>query len=155
AAATPRVAAAAPIEAAAPVEPVEPIMVADAAANPAIAAKPAAPEPRAIYFIQTGAAEPDATAQAELDELARRLRDDRALEISVHGHADARGSRVANHRLSKQRAQAVARVLQRDGIAAKRILLAWYGERKPAVAGAGDEAWAANRRVELRVHRSE
>jgi outer membrane protein OmpA-like peptidoglycan-associated protein len=129
----------------------EPIIVAEAAAPP----QPAAPVPRAVYFIQTGAAEPDAAARAELDALAQRLRADRDLEISVYGHADARGSQRANRRLSKQRAQAVARVLQREGVAARRIALAWYGEHKPAVPGAGDDAWAANRRVELRVHRSE
>jgi peptidoglycan-associated lipoprotein len=141
----------------------EPTIVADAGREPAVpaaapkpiaAASPATPPPP-IYFAHTGEAEVDASGQLALEGLAEQLRDDGALAVSVRGHADARGSRRINHRLSQRRAQAVARVLEREGIASRRIDVAWFGEARPAQRGVGDQAWAANRRVEVRIHRSE
>ncbi len=104
-----------------------------------------------IYFVDTGSAELGADARASLLALAGRMRDDASLRVIVRGHADARGTRRDNFRLSRRRAQAVARELGVHGIDEQRISLAWFGERKPAVRGSNPRAWAANRRVELDV----
>ena len=69
--------------------------------------------------------------------------------VRLEGHADERGTREYNIGLGEQRAQAVRRVLLLQGASADQLGTVSYGEERPAVTGAGDEAYLQNRRVEL------
>lgn len=52
--------------------------------------------------------------------------------------------------LGERRAAAVQRYLVLQGVSPAQLELVSYGEEKPAVVGSTEEAWAQNRRVELR-----
>ncbi len=51
-------------------------------------------------------------ARSRLGDVARRIRTDRPQDVSIEAHTDAVGSRAANDRLSRRRAESVARALQ-------------------------------------------
>jgi peptidoglycan-associated lipoprotein len=69
--------------------------------------------------------------------------------IRLEGHADERGTREYNLALGERRANAVARYMQANGIAASRIETISYGKEKPADLGHDEAAWSKNRRVEI------
>lgn len=75
------------------------------------------------------------------------LRDKR---LSLEGHADERGGREYNLALGQKRAEAVARALELLGVEPGRIEAVSFGEERPADARSTEEAWAKNRRVEIK-----
>lgn len=85
-------------------------------------------------------------ARSALDQHARRI----SGSIVLEGHADERGSREYNIALGERRAQAVADYLQSRGVSSGMMEIVSYGEERPAVFGSNENAWARNRRVELR-----
>ena len=70
--------------------------------------------------------------------------------LVVEGHADERGSREYNLALGQKRAEAVRRALTLVGATDAQIEAVSFGEESPAVAGSSEDAYARNRRVELR-----
>jgi outer membrane protein OmpA-like peptidoglycan-associated protein len=87
--------------------------------------------------------------------LARALRRKRFHRIAVEGHTDQRGENDLNQRLSWLRAQAAAAILIEEGIPAGRITARGIGSSRPLDAADTTDAWANNRRVEIRVLRTE
>ena len=84
----------------------------------------------------------------ELVQLARVL--ERRSELTliwIEGHADATGPERWNLELSRLRAQAVADVLIRHGVAAARLKPVGFGEAKPQVQTPRGESNEKNRRV--------
>ncbi|GHD45973.1 peptidoglycan-associated lipoprotein [Marinobacter persicus] len=81
---------------------------------------------------------------------ARYLADNPRVQVRAEGHADERGSKEYNLALGERRAKAVERFLIVNGASRGQIETISYGEEKPAVRGSGEEAWAQNRRVELK-----
>lgn len=73
--------------------------------------------------------------------------------VTLEGHTDERGSREYNLALGERRAQAVQRVMELLGAAPDQLRVVSYGEEQPAEFGHTEEAWAANRRVEI-IYRS-
>jgi peptidoglycan-associated lipoprotein len=67
----------------------------------------------------------------------------------LEGHADERGSPEYNVALAEQRAKAVQRLMQLQGVGAGQMRLLSYGEEKPATSGHDENAWQQNRRVEI------
>jgi chemotaxis protein MotB len=111
-----------------------------------------------------------APASAELSEAGRRqLRDlalvlaevtplipaDVAWVLRVDGHADRnpiRSSRFAsNWELAAARAIAVAQMLISEGLPANRVAAASFGDAQPIDQGDTPQAFARNRRIELRL----
>jgi peptidoglycan-associated lipoprotein len=72
-----------------------------------------------------------------------------SVKVTVEGHADERGAREYNIGLGDQRAQAVRRMLEFQGVSVAQISTVSFGEEKPAVEGHDESAWSMNRRVEL------
>lgn len=72
-------------------------------------------------------------------------------KAAVEGHADERGSKEYNLALGQKRAEAVVKSLTLVGVKAEQLEATSFGEEKPAAAGQTEEAFAKNRRVELRV----
>ena len=64
--------------------------------------------------------------------------------------ADERGTEEYNLHLSNRRASTVKRYLVNLGVPEKNLETVGYGENRPADSGHTEDAWAANRRVELR-----
>jgi peptidoglycan-associated lipoprotein len=108
---------------------------------------------QAVYF-ETDKSDLTPAALALLDRKVAILRGHPRLEVQVEGHCDERGPDEYNLALGNRRAASVLRYLVEHGVGAARITIISYGEERPAVPGATEEAWAKNRRAEFRVTRS-
>ena len=108
----------------------------------------------------TGSAEISETGQVLLDELAAEILSimetlpvDADWRLEVQGHADIRptGARwPSNWELSAYRASAAVRALAEAGAPVERLAAVGLGEYHPLVDEATQEAYAMNRRLELR-----
>ena len=103
---------------------------------------------RIVYF-DFDSAEVRADSQTVVAAHARYLAGAPAQKVRLEGHADERGSREYNIGLGERRAQSVRRALMLQGVAEAQITTVSYGEERPAVAGSDEQAYAANRRVEI------
>jgi chemotaxis protein MotB len=109
-----------------------------------------------------GSAELSATGERQIRQLARvlveiaiRIPPEIAWVMRVDGHADRtpiRSARFAsNWELSAARAIAVANLLIQEGLPANRVAAAAFGENQPLDTAETAEAYARNRRIELRL----
>lgn len=90
---------------------------------------------QAIFF-EVGSANLDGGALATLREVARvLLKSDGAVELT--GHADDQGPEARNDELSRERAEAVKKVLLDAGIAAERLKTRGAGRREPMASSTG------------------
>jgi chemotaxis protein MotB len=75
--------------------------------------------------------------------------------LRVDGHADRNPIRTArfasNWELSAARAIAVAQLLIQEGLPANRVAATAFGDNQPLDPGDTPEAYARNRRIELRL----
>jgi peptidoglycan-associated lipoprotein len=81
---------------------------------------------------------------------ARAVAGNTQRRLVVEGHADERGSREYNLALGQKRAEAVVRSLALLGVSASQVEAVSFGEERPAVQGSDEDAWAKNRRAELK-----
>ncbi|MDR2153841.1 MAG: peptidoglycan-associated lipoprotein Pal [Burkholderiaceae bacterium] len=88
--------------------------------------------------------------QSVIEQHARYLQENPNRSVSLEGHADERGSREYNLALGQKRAEAVRRALTLVGASDKQLEAVSFGEENPADPGHDEDAWAQNRRVELR-----
>ena len=103
---------------------------------------------RVIYFdFDSSEIRPEfvSTIAAHAKALARNA----SVRIRLEGHTDERGSPEYNIGLGERRAQAVKRALLLQGVGDSQVATVSYGEERPAITGATEEAWARNRRVEF------
>lgn len=108
-----------------------------------------------IFFdLDKATLRPESTA--ELNRLIKLMTDVPTLRIELGGHTDSRGSDTYNQQLSEKRAKAVVDYLTSNGIDAKRLEWAGYGETQ-LVNGCSngvqcsDEQHQENRRTEFKV----
>jgi|TARA_R110001599_G_scaffold86669_1_gene232196 peptidoglycan-associated lipoprotein len=101
------------------------------------------------FYFELDSADLKPEAMRALDVHAKDLRA-AGNRVVLEGHTDERGSREYNMALGERRAAAVQRYLAGQGVSPSQLELVSYGEEKPAAMGSGEEAWAQNRRVELR-----
>ena len=99
----------------------------------------------------SGSANLTAPAQASLRALASQLRGGSG-RIAIEGHTDSQGADAANLALSKQRAEAVRRVLEDAGLPGARLSATGKGETAPVADNTGADGRARNRRVEIIVN---
>lgn len=85
-----------------------------------------------------------------VDLHAKRLNANKKAALNLEGHTDERGGREYNLALGQRRAEAVAKSLTLLGVGAAQVEAVSFGKERPAVQGGGEEAWAKNRRVELK-----
>jgi outer membrane protein OmpA-like peptidoglycan-associated protein len=104
-----------------------------------------------VAFPETAAALLTPEARGDLLRLAARMRDDTSHRLRIVGHADARGSREFNRFLGNRRARVVSELLVAAGVPREQIEIESRGEEQPLELGASEEAWAANRRVEISI----
>lgn len=80
----------------------------------------------------------------------KRMKNSAKVRLSLEGHADERGGREYNLALGQKRAEAVAQSMSLLGVTAGQVEPVSFGKERPAVEGHTEEAWAKNRRVELK-----
>jgi peptidoglycan-associated lipoprotein len=85
-----------------------------------------------------------------VDLHAKRLNANKRAALMLEGHTDERGGREYNLALGQRRAEAVAKSLTLLGVGAGQVEAVSFGKERPAATGSGEEAWAKNRRVELK-----
>ncbi len=104
----------------------------------------------ALYInFDTGKADIKPESQPMIDEIAKLLKTDPSLNLTVEGHTDNVGTPESNKRLSETRANAVAAELTKRGIEVRRLKTVGFGHNKPIDDNNTDEGRANNRRVEL------
>jgi peptidoglycan-associated lipoprotein len=109
----------------------------------------AAPRERIVYFDFDSFVIRD-EFKPMLEAHARALAAQRAQRIVVEGHTDERGGREYNLALGQKRAEAVTRALTLLGVSEKQLEAVSFGKERPAAQGSTEEAWAKNRRAELK-----
>ncbi|MGE0734945.1 MAG: peptidoglycan -binding protein [Alphaproteobacteria bacterium] len=109
-----------------------------------------------------GSAELQTAGQDQLAQLAKTLREisdkiptDIDWVLRIDGHTDLRPIQTAefksNWELSSARAISVVKFLIKEGIPAKRLVAAGFGENYPLDTGRSEEAYGRNRRIELKL----
>ena len=102
-----------------------------------------------IYF-DTGKSEIKPESVAAIAEIAKLLKKNGALKIYVVGHTDNVGSFDSNMKLSRDRAEAVAKTLSgKYRIAAARMKPYGVASLSPVMSNDTEDGKAKNRRVEL------
>ena len=97
------------------------------------------------------------TADAILDNVASYLSKFETVTVILKGHTDTKGPKWYNSKLSKRRANSVAKILQDKGIAKDRITIEYFGEEQPLVPDYDangnylEQEAEKNRRVEIEV----
>jgi outer membrane protein OmpA-like peptidoglycan-associated protein len=101
---------------------------------------------------ETGSAKIRPESNKLLDAVASTLKDHPEFQLlEVQGHADARGSKALNLKLTKERAISVMKAMISRGVEAKRLRAMGYGSYCPVDGGASNEAFDRNRRVEFKI----
>ncbi len=88
----------------------------------------------------------------DLDILASHgqyIADSANARVRLEGHTDERGAREYNVALGENRAKAVERILQLQGVRPSQISVLSFGEEQPADDGHTESSWVMNRRVEI------
>ena len=81
---------------------------------------------------------------------AKVLAANRGKRLVIEGHTDERGGREYNLALGQKRAEAVGKSLALLGATDAQIEAVSFGKERPAVEGHDEEAWARNRRAEVK-----
>jgi peptidoglycan-associated lipoprotein len=125
----------------------------DLAAQQAAAARAAAaalPSTRTVFFDFDSFVLRD-DAKPVIDGFARAMTANRGQRLTIEGHTDERGSREYNLALGQRRADAVGRALALLGVPENQFEAVSFGEERPAAEGRDEDAWAKNRRAELKA----
>lgn len=88
--------------------------------------------------------------QAMIAEHARYIKSQGSRKVAIEGHTDETGGREYNLALGQKRADAVRNALAILGVPQSQMEAVSFGKEKPAVAGDTDDAYAKNRRTEIR-----
>lgn len=81
---------------------------------------------------------------------SRYMTDKRESRVRIEGNCDERGSREYNLALGQRRAESVKRAMTVLGVGDGRIETISYGEEKPVATGHDEQAWAQNRRADIK-----
>ena len=100
----------------------------------------------------TDASQLSPEAEQRLGEFAQRLAsENKNVYLEIQGFTDATGSEQHNMELGEQRAEAVRRFLNRQGVALNRMSTISYGQENPVAPNNTREGRAQNRRVAIIV----
>ena len=108
----------------------------------------------ALIRTETVAFEPGSSSFTQgsstaLSELARLMTAYPQTRIRIEGHTDNTGPESINLRLSRERAEAVAKYLTSSSVAENRIIAKGYGSTQPIADNFTDAGRARNRRIEI------
>jgi outer membrane protein OmpA-like peptidoglycan-associated protein/tetratricopeptide (TPR) repeat protein len=103
-----------------------------------------------IYFA-TDEAKPLASSQEELNKIASFLKENPGTIIEIAAHTDDVGDPAYNLKLSERRAQEVVNYLIVHGVPTAQLKSRGYGMSKPVADGTSEYDRQQNRRVELKI----
>jgi OOP family OmpA-OmpF porin len=90
---------------------------------------------------------------SQIAEVVTLMKINEDYTVILEGHTDSKGSQDYNLALSQKRADAVAQVLEKQGINSSRISVEAYGEIKPIGSNDTKEGRARNRRVDTHFNK--
>lgn len=91
-------------------------------------------------------------AESRLADFVQKLKtENQNVYIEIQGHTDATGSKDFNLQLGEQRAEAVRRYMNEQGVPLNRMATISYGDEKPVAPNNTRDGRAQNRRVVLVV----
>lgn len=91
----------------------------------------------------------------ELDQVVSMMKDNEDIVIQLEGHTDNLGNPRANLELSEERVESVKDYLTEKGIARRRVKTKAFGGTQLLTNDTSPEGRNANRRVELRILKSD
>jgi len=94
-----------------------------------------------------------ADARTVVEAHAKLLTNNGKRQMMVEGHTDERGGSEYNLALGQKRAEAVVKALTLLGANASQLEAVSYGKERPADAGHDEQAYAKNRRAEIKDKR--
>lgn len=104
----------------------------------------------ALYInFDTGKSSIKPESESIIMQIIEMLKSNPDLTLSIEGHTDNSGNAKSNQTLSEERAKSVVAALVAQGIDAKRLSSAGFGQDKPIADNSTEEGKAKNRRVEL------
>lgn len=92
---------------------------------------------------------------SELDEVVEMMKDNDEIVIQLEGHTDNLGNPKANMKLSEDRVEAVKKYIASKDISKSRIKTKAFGGSQPLTHETTPEARNLNRRVEMRILKSD
>ena len=92
----------------------------------------------------------DPASKSDLDRMARCLRADQAMRLTIEGNADERGTEEYNLQLSSRRASSIERYLIALGVTPTQVNTLSYGENMPVCRQQDEACWAKNRRAAVK-----
>jgi OOP family OmpA-OmpF porin len=107
-----------------------------------------------LIFAQ-GKAYIEPQSHQELDGVVQMMKENSKMVIQLEGHTDNLGNPEANMKLSQNRVDAVKKYLVNKGIAKNRVKTKAFGGTQLLTQESTPEARMANRRVEMRILKSE
>jgi peptidoglycan-associated lipoprotein len=90
------------------------------------------------------------TDKPGLNRIARCLRADAALRVTVEGNSDERGTEEYNLALGQRRAGVVDQYLEALGVSSAQLKTISYGYERPVCKQHNEQCWAKNRRASLK-----
>ncbi len=104
---------------------------------------------RVVYFdFDSSAIRED--GRTAIEGNAKRLSANAGQKVVIEGNTDERGGREYNLALGQRRAESVQKALSLLGVSAGQMEAVSFGKERPAVQGSNEEAWAKNRRAEIK-----
>lgn len=100
-------------------------------------------------LFDTGKATIKPESQAEIDKIAEYMKANPTVRFEVQGHTDSQGSDAVNDPLSQQRAEAVVKALEAQGVDGFNLRAVGKGSHEPVADNSTDAGRAQNRRVEF------
>ncbi len=88
---------------------------------------------------------------AELNRLAKFMKENPDMDVEIAGHTDNVGTEKYNQKLSERRAKAVVDYLVKQGVDKKKVAAMGYGEAEPLNDNSNAGLRQANRRVEFKL----
>jgi peptidoglycan-associated lipoprotein len=92
------------------------------------------------------------TDKPGLNRIARCLRADHALQVTIEGNSDDRGTEEYNMALGQRRAGVVDSYLEALGVSHEQLKTVSYGYEKPVCKQHNERCWAKNRQASLKPH---
>lgn len=105
----------------------------------------------AVIYFSVGSAVVDQDGIRQIAWFVNQMKPYPQANFLVQGFADSTGAEAANENLSVERAQAVAQILNGEGIAMSRMDVQGFGTGSPAAANTTAAGRRENRRVEVTV----
>ncbi len=93
----------------------------------------------------------NAIAVAQLEEIQKLMKKNKAMHMEISGHTDIIGNQSYNDTLSFRRANRVIDYLTAKGIPKDRLKIKYFGSTQPVASNETDEGRAQNRRAEFRI----